>query len=474
MEVLFPINGRRSLARFCSIINPSQSITKVTGLVTGVYQFQLKVTDNYGAISFDSVLVTVTSPIPQPPIANAGIDTVLYLPVNFIQLNGTGSFDPDGTVTGYNWRKVSGPAAYLFTDSLLATPSVTAMITGVYIFELTVSDNSSMTDLDSVAITVSNPPNQLPVANAGSNITVNYPGTSAQLNGNLSTDPDGFIVSYAWRKVAGPAPFVINNTAIAEPVINGLVPGNYVIELMVMDNEGATGLDSVMVTIGSPPNQPPVANAGNDAFRILPVNSIQLNGTNSADPDGSIIQYRWSKVAGPAPFFINNANSVNPTISNLVAGTYIMELTVTDNNQATGKDSVIITIYPPLNTVPLANAGPDQVISLPANSVILNGSASSDNNGANRFLSMATIKRPFHCSNQCSEVRPIRMLKTWWQVVYQFELKVIDDSTTADRDTVQVTVNTAPVVTQKFIKVNIYAEVHFPQLRDGITGTYTE
>ncbi len=67
-----------------------------------------------------------------------------------------------------------------------------------------------------------------------------------------------------------------------------------------------------MVTIGLPPNQPPVANAGSDAFRVLPVNSIQLNGSNSTDPDGSIIQYHWSKVAGPASFSINRPIALTP------------------------------------------------------------------------------------------------------------------------------------------------------------------
>src|SRR5690606_2536107 len=86
------------------------------------------------------------------------------------------------------------------------------------------------------------------------------------------------------------------------------------------------------------PNQAPVAAAGTDQVIQLPVSSVQLNGNGSVDPDGSIASYQWTKVSGPAQFAISNAGVVNPVVSNLTTGVYVLELLVTDNKGATDKD----------------------------------------------------------------------------------------------------------------------------------------
>ncbi|MES1222952.1 MAG: hypothetical protein ABUT20_46095, partial [Bacteroidota bacterium] len=48
----------------------------------------------------------------------------------------------------------------------------------------------------------------------------------------------------------------------------------------------------------TPVNKPPVANAGTDQNIFLPLDTAELNGTASFDPDGSIIKFQWSKVSG--------------------------------------------------------------------------------------------------------------------------------------------------------------------------------
>src|SRR6476660_2431847 len=45
----------------------------------------------------------------QPPTANAGQDQSITLPTNSVTLTGSGA-DKDGSISGYNWTKVSGPA----------------------------------------------------------------------------------------------------------------------------------------------------------------------------------------------------------------------------------------------------------------------------------------------------------------------------------------------------------------------------
>jgi hypothetical protein len=90
-------------------------------------------------------------------------------------------------------------------------------------------------------------------------------------------------------------------------------------------------------------NQPPVANAGNDVILVLPKNSVILSGSGS-DPDGKIASYTWSKLSGPATYTIRNTITTTTTVSNLVKGTYIFTLTVTDNKGSIATDNVSVTV----------------------------------------------------------------------------------------------------------------------------------
>ena len=89
-----------------TITNAANASTTVTSLVQGVYQFQLKVTDNTGAIGLDTMQVTVNA----PPISNAGADQLITLPASTVVIKGSGT-DADGTISSYNWTKISGPSS---------------------------------------------------------------------------------------------------------------------------------------------------------------------------------------------------------------------------------------------------------------------------------------------------------------------------------------------------------------------------
>lgn len=91
-------------------------------------------------------------------------------------------------------------------------------------------------------------------------------------------------------------------------------------------------------------NIAPTAKAGTDKTIKLPNNSILLDGSASSDPDGSIKKYAWTKVSGPASGTLANAATAQVTASDLSEGVYVYRLTVTDNNGATGKDDVTVSV----------------------------------------------------------------------------------------------------------------------------------
>ena len=87
------------------------------------------------------------------PVANAGANKLITLPVNTVTLTGTGT-DPDGSITQYSWEKISGPDGPSISTPLLATTIIINLVEGVYEYELTVTDNSGTTGKDVVQVTV--------------------------------------------------------------------------------------------------------------------------------------------------------------------------------------------------------------------------------------------------------------------------------------------------------------------------------
>ena len=126
-------------------------------------------------------------------------------------------------------------------------------------------------------------------------------------------------------------------------------------------------------------NKPPIANAGADQIITLPKDSVMLDGTTSTDRDGIIINYKWIKISGPISSNILKTDSSTTLVKALVMGVYKFELTVSDNGGLSSKDTVqIIVDDPKINQAPIANAGPDQTIALPTDSVLLNVNLSFD------------------------------------------------------------------------------------------------
>lgn len=108
---------------------------------------------------------------------------------------------------------------------------------------------------------------------------------------------------------------------------------------MVSDGSGGTG--------GGNSNADPVADAGSDQT-VGPNQTVTLNGSNSSDNDGSIVQYAWTQVSGKR-VSLNNANSalasfVSPGVRRGKSKTLVFELAVTDNQGATATDQVTVVV----------------------------------------------------------------------------------------------------------------------------------
>src|SRR5205807_1999763 len=120
------------------------------------------------------------------PVANAGPDQFTQT-LSTLTFNGSGSFDPGGTIVSYSWRFGDGGTA-----SGIAVTHAYATA-GVYTATLTVTDSRGASASDTAVVRVANRP---PVANAGPDQS-GILGSAVMLRGSGS-DPDGTITSYRW------------------------------------------------------------------------------------------------------------------------------------------------------------------------------------------------------------------------------------------------------------------------------------
>ncbi|MEO5943129.1 MAG: T9SS type A sorting domain-containing protein [Ferruginibacter sp.] len=311
--------------------------------------------------------------------------------------------------------------------------------------------------------------NQPPTANAGVDISITLPTSTATLNGS-GTDPDGVISSYAWVKISGPATGTITSPSSATTTLTALTQGVYKYQLTVTDNAGATAKDTVQVTVNAAANQPPTANAGVDISITLPTNTATLNGSGT-DPDGVISSYAWVKISGPATGTITAPSSATTTLTALTQGVYQYQLTVTDNSGATAKDVVKITVTSPtkVNLPPTANAGSDQTIYLPDNSVTLSGTGNVPNGNIVSY-GWRVINTPgtYSFSNvNAAETQFSSLL----QGIYKVELTVTDNFGDKAYDTISVNVGSSRLSSAPLQDVKIYPNPVSDNLNVEITST---
>ena len=181
-----------------------------------------------------------------------------------------------------------------------------------------------------------------PTANAGIDQSITLPTNTVSLTGS-GTDPDGTYNCLCWTKISGPSHGTITSQSSAATTVTGLVQGVYQFELKVTDNNGATARDTMQVTVNAAPTSPPTANAGADQTITLPTNTVSLSGSGT-DPDGTIARLYMDKNIRPINGTITNATSAATTVTGLVQGVYQFELKVTDNNGATAKDTMQVTV----------------------------------------------------------------------------------------------------------------------------------
>jgi len=185
----------------------------------------------------------------KPPIAVAGPDQAITLPIDSVSLDGRSSSDPDGSISNYLWTKISGLVSSNILKPTDSLTKVRSLVAGSYLFELKVTDNGGLSARDTMQVLVYSTTNHPPIANAGNDTTIALPNNSINLDGSRSTDPENNITSYAWTKISGPTSFNIINSNAAQTQLTNLVQGTYQFELKVTDARNLFSKDTMHVLV---------------------------------------------------------------------------------------------------------------------------------------------------------------------------------------------------------------------------------
>ncbi len=181
------------------------------------------------------------------PTADAGDDQQVSA-TQVVDLDGTGSSDPDMDGLTYAWELTelpSGSAAELINETR-ANPSFVPDVGGRYVATLTVSDGA-LDDSDEVEITATMT-NGDPAANAGADQVVAI-GAFVTLDGSGSADPEGDTLAYVWTMSSRPGGSAASlaSSSTRNPTFTADLSGNYEISLTVSDGANYSTADTVRV-----------------------------------------------------------------------------------------------------------------------------------------------------------------------------------------------------------------------------------
>ncbi|MEO0896739.1 MAG: glycosyl hydrolase [Bacteroidota bacterium] len=121
----------------------------------------LRIAFDGGEFNLGKMTFSYSAPLTyDQPVAEAGDNILVVLPVDSTLLDGTFSSDPSNNVLSYEWEQVYGPSVLSFSDTRAANPGINGLTEGVYLLRLTV-DNGNYSDKDEVYV-ISSPNNDFP------------------------------------------------------------------------------------------------------------------------------------------------------------------------------------------------------------------------------------------------------------------------------------------------------------------------
>ncbi|NXX95589.1 K319L protein, partial [Centropus bengalensis] len=284
------------------------------------------------------------------------------------------------------------------------------------------------------------------VVSAGDSVQVTLPKNEVQLNAFvLPEPPPRTTYSYEWELITHPKDYSgeMEGKHSQTLKLSKLTVGLYEFKVIV-DGENAHGEGYVNVTVNPKPrvNQPPVAVVSPQFQEIsLPTISTVIDGSQSTDDD-RIVSYHWEELKGPLREEKVSSDTAILTLTNLVPGNYTFSLTVVDSDGASNSTTANLTVNKAVDYPPVANAGPNQVITLPQNSITLYGNQSTDDHSIVSYEWLLSPNSKGKVMEMQGVRTPVLQLSAMQEGDYTYQLIVTDSA--GHQSTAEVTVIVQP------------------------------
>ncbi|NXG86742.1 K0319 protein, partial [Stercorarius parasiticus] len=284
------------------------------------------------------------------------------------------------------------------------------------------------------------------IVSAGDNIQVMLPKNEVELNAFVvPPPPTETAYTYEWSLISHPADYggEMERRHSQTLKLSRLSVGLYAFKVTVSgENAFGEGFVNVTVKPAVRVNQPPLAVASPKVQEVsLPTTSTFIDGSQSID-DTKIVSYHWEEIKGPLREQKASADTPVLHLSNLVPGNYTFRLTVIDSDGAANSTIASLTVNRPVDYPPIANAGPNQAVTLPQNFITLNGNQSSDDHEIVSYEWSLSPKSKGKVVAMQGVRTPYLQLSAMQEGDYTFQLTVTDSA--RQRSTAEVTLIVQP------------------------------